>query len=94
MIYALISIAIGWHYHRRATDTGRNCWIAWSAAAAGSGAGLVADLAIRLCAELIAGPGAAASNPIPMVIGTTIAAYLCGLPIQLVISERLIPEPP
>lgn len=92
MIYALIAIAVGWHYHRRAAAAGRNRWPAWAATTAAAAA-IGADLAIRSLGEAILGP-AFTSNAIPVLIATTSAAYAAGMPIQLFLSERLIPEPP
>ena len=91
MIYALIAIAVGWHYHRRAAAAGRNRWPAWAATTAAAAIG--ADLAVRSLGEAILGP-AFTSNAIPVLIATTTAAYAAGMPIQLFLSELLIPEPP
>ena len=93
MIYALIAIAVGWHYHRRAAAAGRNRWPAWAATTAAGAAAIGADLAIRYLGEAILGP-AFTGNTIPVLIATTTAAYAAGMPIQLFLSELLIPEPP
>ena len=89
MIYALGAIAGGWHYHRRSTAASTSRWPAWASTAA---AAIGADLAIRSLGEAILGQ-AFTSNAIAVVITTTTAAYATRLPIQLLVSERLIPEP-
>ena len=93
MIYALIAIAIGCHYHRRASGSGTNRWLAWFPTAAAGAAGIGTDLAIRFLGEVLFG-SAFTGNVVPVLIATTTCAYAAGLPVQLWISERLIPEPP
>ena len=93
MIYAMIAIAVGWHYHRRAAASGKNRWLAWGTTAAASTASIGADLAIRLLGEILFGY-AFTDNGIPVLIAATTSAFAAGMPIQLSLSERLIPEPP
>ena len=93
MIYALIAIAGGWGYHRRATAGGRSRWPAWAITAAAAAAAIGADLDTRFLGEVLFGP-AFTSNAIVALITSTTAAYAAGAPIQILVSEQLIPEPP
>ena len=93
MIYALVAIAAGWHYHLRATANRRNRWPAWTITAAAAAAAIGADLATRYLGEVLFGP-AFTSNTIVALITSTTAACAVGMPVQLIVSERLIPEPP
>lgn len=93
MIYALIAIAGAWGYHRRATAAGSSRWPAWASAAVATGAAIGADLAARFLGEVLFGPAFTSNTIVAFITGST-AAYTVGTPIQILVSERLIPEPP